>query len=389
MPAFDPDSRGFGIYIHWPFCRHKCPYCDFNSHVRDGVDQAAWRKALIAEFDHEADRLGQRTVDSVFFGGGTPSLMPVETAAELLRRIDRRWPFASAAEITLEANPTSAEAGKLADLAAAGINRLSLGIQALNDTDLQRLGRQHSVAEATAALGIGKKNFSRVSFDLIYARPGQTARQWRHELGRAIDMADGHLSLYQLTIEPGTAFFGQHQRGDLVLPAEDAQAELYELTQTICGDAAMPAYEVSNHATPGQESRHNLIYWRYGEYLGLGPGAHSRIMLNGRRIAQQRLRLPERWLQEVSVSGHGLDEENVVDVAQSANEMLMMGLRLSEGVSAAAFQAETGSGLVDWLDDGRCRDLQDLGLLGLDGERLALTEKGRPLLNAVLGRLLA
>jgi putative oxygen-independent coproporphyrinogen III oxidase len=388
MPASSADRRGFGIYIHWPFCAHKCPYCDFNSHVRDDVDEAAWSRALLAEFRHEAERLGSRTVDSIFFGGGTPSLMPVETVGRLLEQIAADWQFASDIEITLEANPTSVEAANFAGLADAGVNRLSLGIQALNDADLAALGRQHSVAEAMTALKSAKKAFSRVSFDLIYARPDQTAAQWQAELGRAIALADGHLSLYQLTIEPGTAFFGQHRRGELVLPPEEAQADLYEATQQLCDSAGLPAYEVSNHAAPGQESRHNMVYWRYGEYLGLGPGAHGRVMLDGRRHAQQRLRLPERWLEAVMASDHGLEEETEADTDQRAQEMLMMGLRLAEGVSAAAFQAETGRSLAAWLNPDRLDELHSLDLIAFEGDRLATTAKGRPLLNAILDRLL-
>ena len=394
MPAsaLEPGSaidRGFGIYIHWPFCLHKCPYCDFNSHVRDGVDQDAWQQALLREIDHEAGRLGARTVNSIFFGGGTPSLMPADTVGAVLNRISEHWQLSRDAEITLEANPTSVEAASFADLAAAGVNRLSLGVQALDDAALQALGRQHDVAEALAALALAKQAFARVSFDLIYARTGQTLAAWQAELARALDLAAGHLSLYQLTIEQGTAFFGRHQRGDLVLPGEDLQADLFEATQELCAAAGLPAYETSNHAAPGHESRHNLVYWRYGEYLGVGPGAHGRVRIDGVRHAQQRLRLPERWLRAARGRGHGMADEYAIVADERASEMLMMGLRLHQGVENAAFEAEVGERLVDWLADETLRELMALELITLSEDRLALTESGRPLLNAVLGRLLA
>ena len=385
----DPaNDRGFAVYIHWPFSLHKCPYCDFNSHVRDAVDQDVWQRALLREIDHEAARLGARRVESIFFGGGTPSLMPAATVEALLKRISGHWRLADDVEITLEANPTSVEAARFADLAAAGVNRLSLGVQALDDKALRALGRQHDVAEALAALKLAKQAFARVSFDLIYARPGQSPAQWRAELARAIKLAAGHLSLYQLTIEPGTAFFGQHQRGELILPGEDAQADFFDTTQELCAGAGLPAYETSNHAAAGQESRHNLVYWRYGEYLGIGPGAHGRVRIAGSRHAQQRLRLPEHWLRAVTGQGHGLEDEHPIAADERAREMLMMGLRLAQGVEASAFEAEVGKSLIDWLEREKLAELIDLGLVELSDEGLALTERGRPLLDAVLGRLL-
>jgi len=387
--AADPAARGFAIYVHWPFCLAKCPYCDFNSHVRAGVDDAAWRAALLAELDHHAALTGGRTVHSVFFGGGTPSLMPPATVAAVLARIGERWRLAGDAEITLEANPTSAEAGRFHALAAAGVNRISLGIQALNDADLAALGREHSSAEALAALDMAAAAVPRWSFDLIYARPGQRLEAWQAELKRALALAGGHLSLYQLTIEPGTAFHGRHARGELIVPDEDAAADMYALTQESCAAAGLPAYEISNHAAPGEQSRHNLVYWRYGEYLGIGPGAHGRVVVDGGRRATAAWRLPERWLAAVREDGHGLEREASLDRAERASEMLMLGLRLDEGVALAAFAAETGTALADWLDADIVARLQALDLIELGAERLRLTSRGRPLANAVLGELLA
>jgi len=382
-------DRGFAIYVHWPFCRAKCPYCDFNSHVRDGIDQAAWQAALLSALDHFAARTGPRQVDSVFFGGGTPSLMPPQTAAAVIDRIAARWRLSADVEISLEANPTSAEAGNFRALAAAGVNRISLGVQALDDAALVALGRQHSCAEALAALDAAAAAVPRRSFDLIYARPGQTPAQWQDELERALALAGGHLSLYQLTIEPGTAFHGLHRRGELVLPDEEAAADMFALTQARCAAARLPAYEVSNHAAPGQECRHNLVYWRYGEYLGVGPGAHGRFVVDGGRHATAGRRLPEHWLSAVAGDGHGLERDEALSVTERATEMLMLGLRLDEGVSAAAFEAETGCRLAVWLDAGAVAGLRELGLITLSAQRLRLTEAGRPVANAVLGELLA
>ncbi len=295
-PLDDLEPPPFAVYVHWPFCKAKCPYCDFNSHVRAAIDQAAWQRALLAELDHYADRTPGRTVSSVFFGGGTPSLMAPATAAALIERIGQRWVLAGDAEITLEANPTSVEAERFRDFRAAGVNRASLGVQALDPAALTFLGRGHSVGEAIAAIALARRQFPRFSFDLIYARPGQEPAQWDAELKQALSLAGDHLSLYQLTIEKGTAFHTAHARGDFAIPDDDRAGMLYELTQLRLNEAGLPSYEISNHARPGGESRHNLVYWRYGDYVGIGPGAHGRLTLGGAKVATRQLRLPETWL---------------------------------------------------------------------------------------------
>jgi putative oxygen-independent coproporphyrinogen III oxidase len=381
-------GRGFAVYVHWPFCRSKCPYCDFNSHVRESIDQAAWRDAYLREIAYTAGRLGRRRVDSIFFGGGTPSLMPPATVAAVIDAIAGHWTLADNVEITLEANPTSAEAENFRAAAAAGVNRISLGVQALDDADLKALGREHSAAEALAAMEMAAGAVPRWSFDLIYARPGQSQQDWRDELSRALGFGAGHMSLYQLTIEPGTAFHTAWRTGALVLPDDDAQADMFAATQEICSAAGLPAYEVSNHARPGQESRHNLVYWRYGEYVGIGPGAHGRPVVDGERRATAGERLPERWLAAVGEAGHGLVVDEPVPVDERASEMLMMGLRLAEGIEREAFRAETGLDPVTWCG-GAVGELEQLDLIAVTPARLTVTERGRPLLNAILGRLLA
>lgn len=381
-------DRGFAVYVHWPFCLHKCPYCDFNSHVRARIEHDAWRQALLAELAHTAEQLGPRRVDSIFFGGGTPSLMRPADVGAVIDAIADHWSLAEDCEITLEANPTSVEAGRFRELAAAGVNRVSIGLQALNDADLARLGRQHSVAEAKQALAAAGQNFQRWSFDLIYARPGQTPAAWEAELEEALGMAGGHLSLYQLTIEDGTAFAQAARRGQLVLPEEDDAAAMYEFTQERCAQAGLPAYEVSNHAAPGQESRHNLAYWRYGEYAGLGPGAHGRVLIDGARHAIARRRRPEDWIAAVKIAGHGSEEETPLGREERAEEMLMMGLRLRDGIALADFQTETGLALADWLDTTALANLSEEGLVELTPTHLAVTPRGRPLLNGVLAALL-
>ncbi|MEM1277329.1 MAG: radical SAM family heme chaperone HemW, partial [Pseudomonadota bacterium] len=299
-------GAGFGVYVHWPFCLAKCPYCDFNSHVSRAVDDQAWRSALIAELTHLRSLTGQRQVETVFFGGGTPSLMPPQTVGAILDAIGALWSYAPAPEVTLEANPTSVEAAKFRAYARAGVNRISMGVQALDDADLKALGRMHSAAEARAAFDIARSAFDRVSFDLIYARSGQTMADWEAELGEALEMAIDHLSLYQLTIEEGTRFFDLHEIGRLITPSSDTAADMYELTQAMTEAAGMPAYEISNHARPGAESRHNLIYWRSGEWAGAGPGAHGRIDVNGQRMATEAIRDPAAWLASVQARGHGV-----------------------------------------------------------------------------------
>ena len=375
------------VYIHWPFCRSKCPYCDFNSHVRDGVDAARWTRALLADLDHQAALVPGRAVGSVFFGGGTPSLMPPETVAALLERVRRHWPVTPDVEITLEANPNSAEAARFRAFAAAGVNRLSLGVQALDPAALRFLGRAHDRAEAIAAIGHARDAFARFSFDLIYARPGQGAGQWRRELDEALSLAGDHLSLYQLTIEPGTAFATLARRGDLVPADEDAAVGLYELTQDRLAAAGLPAYEISNYARPGAESRHNLAYWRYQDYAGVGPGAHGRVSRGGIKYATRQRRAPEAWLAAVESAGTGLEETAPIDRDTAIEEMLMMGLRLTEGVARGRLEQLAG---IDALT-GFAHTLPPLvegGFLTLDCDRLTATSAGRQRLNAVLAALL-
>jgi putative oxygen-independent coproporphyrinogen III oxidase len=387
MSRVDQDP-GFALYLHWPFCRSKCPYCDFNSHVRAAIDQGAWRRALLAELDHYAAETAGRTVSSVFFGGGTPSLMAPATAAALIDRIAARWPLASDAEITLEANPTSVEAQRFRDFRAAGVNRASLGVQALDPAALAFLGRGHSVDEALAAVELARASFPRFSFDLIYARPGQDAAQWNAELQRALALAGDHLSLYQLTIEPGTAFHTAHARGDFALPDDDRAGALYELTQARLADAGLSAYEISNHARPGGESRHNLVYWRYGDYVGIGPGAHGRLTLDGVKLATRQLRAPERWLAAVERRGEGTEERSAISETERLEEMLMMGLRLNESVPRARFRRECAAEPEAVLDTARLARLVEGGFLILDEAGLRATTEGRQRLNAVLGALL-
>ncbi len=379
---------GFGVYIHWPFCLAKCPYCDFNSHVARDIDQGRWRRALIAELDRDAERLGPRKVDSIFFGGGTPSLMAPDTVARLIDRVRDHWNLAEDVEITLEANPTSVEAGRFRDFAAAGVNRLSLGIQALNDDDLKTLGRAHDRATAIAALELGQRSFERVSFDLIYARSGRDPDHWLAELSEALGFGTDHLSLYQLTVEPGTPFHADRRNGRLVLPDDDQAASLYEATQLACAATGLPAYEISNHAAAGQACRHNLVYWRSGEYVGIGPGAHGRFAEAGRRIATSRIRPPNSWLAAVERDGSGSDAETVLDATTIAEEAVMMGLRLTDGIGVADVEALTGQSLSHHVDQEAWTDLVTAGLLAADPNRLVATEQGRLVLNHVLGKLL-
>lgn len=378
----------FGIYVHWPFCLSKCPYCDFNSHVAEAVDQDRWRAALVAELDHFAHETKGRTVGSVFFGGGTPSLMAPATVAAVVDRIARLWTLDDSAEITLEANPGSVDSARFAGLRAAGINRVSLGVQALNDGDLRFLGRRHDMGEALAAIDLARRTFPRMSFDLIYARPDQTAAAWEAELRRAIALAADHLSLYQLTIEEGTAFFAAHARGDFALPDEDAAADLYAATQAVTDAAGLPAYEISNYARPGAECRHNLLYWRGGDYVGVGPGAHGRLTVDGAVWALRQHRAPARWLEEVGRLGHGTRERTRLDPDERAEELLMMGLRLAEGVAGTASCAAPGARWTRCLTP-RPRPPRRGGFVVWDGRRLAVTGRGRPLLDAVLAELLA
>jgi len=383
--AGDP---GFGLYVHWPFCLSKCPYCDFNSHVRDSIEQARWRAALLRELEHAAAGSAGHRITSIFFGGGTPSLMAPETAAAVIERAATLWRLDPEAEITLEANPTSAEAEAFRGFRAAGVNRLSLGVQALEDDALRALGRQHGAAEALAALRLARRVFPRVSFDLIYARPGQGLDAWRAELGRALEEAPDHLSVYQLTIEPGTAFHAAQRRGELVVPDEDRAAALFDATQEVLEVAGLPAYEVSNHARPGQASRHNLTYWRYGDYLGVGPGAHGRITRGGRKLATRRHRAPEAWLHLVETQGHGTREETVLDADLRLAEMVMMGLRLSEGIPRAGFLRELAAEPEEILDPARIASAVEAGYLELDAQALRATMAGRRRLDALIRHVL-
>ncbi len=381
---------GFGLYIHWPFCRSKCPYCDFNSHVRAAIDGARWRRALLAELDHYAAETRGRRLDSIFFGGGTPSLMDPGTTAALIERARGHWRFAPGIEITLEANPTSVEADRFAAFAAAGVNRVSVGLQALDDDALRFLGRQHSAAEARAALGVARRQFARVSFDLIYARPGQSVIDWRDELEAALGLAGDHISIYQLTIEPGTAFEGAVARGDFAMPAERTQAALFEATQARLEAAGMPAYEISNHARPGAECRHNLVYWRYGDYVGVGPGAHGRLTAaDGTKLATRQHRAPEALLAGVEAAGHATRQRDAIAPADRLAEMLMMGLRLEEGVSIARIEAESRRGFSEAVPAVRLARLETGGFVARRDARLVATKKGRQRLDAVLAALIA
>ncbi len=375
------------LYIHWPFCLAKCPYCDFNSHVRERIPQARFRAALRAELAWEAARLGRRPLTSIFFGGGTPSLMEPETVAALIDDARRLFDAAPEIEITLEANPTSVEAERLAMFRAAGVNRASLGVQALDDGVLRLLGRQHSAAQAIAALEIARTTFPRVSFDLIYARPSQDAAAWRGELRQALTLAADHLSLYQLTIEPGTAFATRHARGEIVLPDSDTAAALYAATGEEAARFGLQPYEVSNYAVPGGESRHNLAYWRYADYAGIGPGAHGRLSLDGALIATRRHRAPEPWAERVERDGHGTVEEAALTPAERAREMLLMGLRLAEGIDPARFAQRTDIALLDAVNAGTLeRALEEDYLIWRDG-RLVATAEGRLRLDALLTEL--
>jgi putative oxygen-independent coproporphyrinogen III oxidase len=382
-------SDEIALYIHWPFCKSKCPYCDFNSHVRAGIDDARWRRALLRELDHYGAATRGRRLVSVFFGGGTPSLMAPATAAALLDRAAGHWACAPGLEVTLEANPTSVEAGRLADFRAAGVNRASLGVQALDNPSLKFLGRGHDASEARAAVAIAARIFARYSFDLIYARPGQSVASWERELDEALPLAGDHLSVYQLTIEPGTAFATAHGRGDFALPDEDLAGALYETTQARLGRAGLGAYEISNHARPGGECRHNLVYWRYGDYVGVGPGAHGRLTQGGAKHATRQLRAPEKWLAAVEANGHATEESAAIGAGERLEEMVMMGLRLAEGVTRERFRRETGRTLEQALDGTALADLAEGGFLVIDRHGMRATEAGRQRLNAVLARLLA
>ena len=371
--------RGFGLYVHWPFCQAKCPYCDFNSHVKANVDQSAWALAYEKEIARIAEETSGRTLSTVFFGGGTPSLMLPETVDRILSAARASWPSVNDLEVTLEANPTSIEAKRFAAYADLGVNRVSIGVQSLRDSDLRRLGRLHSAEEARNSVRLAHEMFERVSFDLIYARQDQSLEEWRHELDEALDIARGHLSLYQLTIEPGTAFGDRFSRGKLAgLPEEELSADMYELTQEVTSAAGLPAYEVSNHAGPGQESQHNLIYWRSHDWIGVGPGAHGRYSIDGARVATETHLGPGAWMNAVN-KGKGESLRYTLSQADAEAERIMMGLRLSEGLPESSLQ--------EYLI--KINYLEEIGLLSKAGGNVVTTRNGRMVLNAVIKEILA
>jgi putative oxygen-independent coproporphyrinogen III oxidase len=382
-----PDESAFGVYIHWPFCLSKCPYCDFNSHVRHAkIDEQRYIRAFAAEIAATASRVPQRTVSTIFFGGGTPSLMQPSTVGAILDTIAKHWPVAKDAEVTLEANPTSVEATRFQGYRAAGVNRVSLGVQALDDDALKSLGRTHTAEEALAAVAIARNAFERYSFDLIYARQGQTPQAWAAELKRAIAEAGEHLSLYQLTIEPDTPFHTLHKTGKIAVPDEDTARALYDTTQSVCDAAGLPAYEISNHARSGAECRHNLVYWRAHEYAGFGPGAHGRLDIDGERHATVTERRPEAWLMRVESLGHGVVGDDTLLRSQMADEFLLMGLRLAEGIDPARYERLAGRA----LDPRRIKILQQEGAIELTRSgKLRVTQSGFPVLDAVVADLAA
>jgi putative oxygen-independent coproporphyrinogen III oxidase len=381
------ERTAFGVYVHWPFCLSKCPYCDFNSHVRHtAVDEGRFARAFAREIETTAARVPGRTVTSIFLGGGTPSLMQPQTVGVILDAIGKHWRLADGAEVTLEANPTSVEATRFAGYRTAGVNRVSLGVQALDDASLQELGRLHSAREALDAVALARRAFERYSFDLIYARPGQTPDMWARELELAIGEAAEHLSLYQLTIEEGTPFFGLHAAGKLRTPEESEARALYDVTQEVCARHGLPAYEISNHARKGAECRHNLVYWRGQEYAGIGPGAHGRLDINGARHATAAEKRPEAWLMRVEANGHGIVTDDYLSREERADEFLLMGLRLAEGIDPARYAALAGRP----LDPRRIALLRDEGAIVVDADgRLRVTQAGFPVLDAVVADLAA
>ena len=378
-------SEPLALYIHWPFCISKCPYCDFNSHVRESVDQDRWRTALLSDMVHEARLTRGRPLTSIFFGGGTPSLMPPATVAALIEAAQAHWGFADDIEITLEANPSSVEAARFADLAKAGVNRVSLGLQSLDDAALAFLGRAHSVSESLDALAIAQQHFARVNIDLIYARPDQTADQWEAELRHALSFGTDHMSLYQLTIEPGTRFETMVRTGQFIPADNDEAATLYDMTQSITAAAGLPAYEISNHARPGSESRHNLCYWRYDDYIGIGPGAHGRRL----NSATQRHKKPENFCTAIDRNAHAIASEDLLDPTSRATEALLMGLRLAEGICLDRLSQKTGIAPDALLDARAVERISKLGLIRRDGSKVTVTPKGMPLLDAILPEIVA
>ncbi len=388
MTNLPEDSAPLGLYIHWPFCLSKCPYCDFNSHVRDRIDQKAWRDALLLELESAAADLPGRKLESIFFGGGTPSLMDPDTVGDLVKEARSHWLADPDLEVTLEANPTSVETARLKAYRDAGVNRVSLGVQALDEDALRFLGREHSTGSALDAVAEASSLFPRYSFDMIYARPTQTLLDWQGELRRALDFAAAHISVYQLTIEPGTAFQTRYRKGEFSLPEEDVAAAMFDMTQEVLGDAGLPAYEISNHARPGEESRHNLIYWRYHDWVGIGPGAHGRVTRDGVRSSEKRYRLPEKWLTTVQENGHGLEETVVLETRDRFEECLMMGLRLTEGVSLETLKAQDPDSYVALMNSSANTGLIDEGYVIWTDTHLKASAEGRLRLNAVIDHLL-
>ncbi|MEM7168645.1 MAG: radical SAM family heme chaperone HemW [Pseudomonadota bacterium] len=389
-PQESPDP-GFGLYVHWPFCLAKCPYCDFNSHVREAVDHRKWARALISELDHYAHVLegkGPRHLTSIFFGGGTPSLMEPESVAAVIEAAQGHWSSDPDLEITLEANPTSSEAERFQAFAQAGVNRLSIGVQSLDNEALRFLGRQHSATEARAAVDLARQTVQRFSFDMIYARPGQDLQNWKKELATALALGPAHISLYQLTIESGTAFELEFRRGDFTLPPEDEASAFFDETRALLDSQGLPAYEVSNHARPGEACRHNLTYWRYGDYVGIGPGAHGRLTTGLGKISTRQHRLPESWLDAVSRQGHATTRRQILSRKERLDELVMMGLRLSEGIPTNTFVRETGQTMETCLSHDRLNNLCSAGLLDHSSDRLRATNTGLSVLDSVLAYLL-
>jgi putative oxygen-independent coproporphyrinogen III oxidase len=377
-------NSDFGIYIHWPFCKAKCPYCDFNSHVRhEAVDHMSFAEAITTELSWLEQKSRGKEVTSIFFGGGTPSLMPPKAVTHVLDHIAKLWPVTADAEITLEANPTSVEAENFRGYRTAGVNRVSVGVQSLVEADLKALGRQHSPDEALKAFRLAAKIFPRVSFDLIYARPNQSQAQWREELTRALGEQQGHMSLYQLTIEPETRYQDLFDAGKLTIPDDDEAATLYEITQELTAKHGLSAYEISNHASPGHESKHNLTYWRYGEYAGAGPGAHSRLAAGDNRLGLMSEKHPETWRQMVQTQGHGLSEETVLTPPEQAPEYLLMGLRITEGIDLDRHAKLSGVA----IDPSKIAALENLGMVTRSDRHLMATPRGRPILNAIIREL--
>lgn len=383
-PLEDWRNGGFGLYVHWPFCQSKCPYCDFNSHVTDRIEADRWQSAYLAEIERLGAQTPNRVLGTIYFGGGTPSLMTPETVATIIAKVRSTWPMENDPEISLEANPGSVEAGKFRAFHEAGVNRVSMGMQAMNDRDLQRLGRLHTVAEAKRAYEVARAIFDRVNFDLIYARQDQSLSDWRTELTEALSLAVDHLSLYQLTVEEGTAFWQRRAAGGLSgLPDEDLAADMYNLTQDLCDHAGFPGYEISNHARPGSESRHNLVYWRGGDYAGIGPGAHGRLTLGGERFATECLRVPMAWLEAVETAGTGETARAGLASEEQALEYLLMSIRLTEGMEIDRFEKRAGKS----LSEAAVAELEQLGLVHVTADRIGATAKGRPLLNAIILKL--